>query len=57
MLTQYLVNLVKKFNSFYEETRLQNHEYETSYASLVLSYKLVMNLGLSLLGISAPKTM
>ncbi|UWV79520.1 hypothetical protein NW072_05930 [Mycoplasmopsis felis] len=32
-------------------------EYETSYASLVLSYKLVMNLGLSLLGISAPKTM
>ncbi|WP_416321814.1 arginine--tRNA ligase [Mycoplasmopsis felis] len=57
LLTQYLVNLVKKFNSFYEETRLQNHEYETSYASLVLSYKLVMNLGLSLLGISAPKTM
>ncbi|TDV24070.1 arginyl-tRNA synthetase [Mycoplasmopsis mustelae] len=57
LLSQYLLNLVKLFNSFYEETRLQGHEFESSYAAMVLAVKYVMKLALDLMGINAPETM
>ncbi|VEU70261.1 arginine--tRNA ligase [Mycoplasmopsis glycophila] len=57
LMSQYLINLAKAFNSFYAETKLLGHEYEANYAALVLACKNVLALGLSLIGVSAPDQM
>ncbi|VEU58900.1 arginine--tRNA ligase [Mycoplasmopsis gallinacea] len=57
LMTQYLSELAKLFNSFYAETKLINHEFESTYASLVLAVKNVLSLGLELIGVSAPTEM
>ncbi|MFV8401108.1 arginine--tRNA ligase [Mycoplasma sp. 2634B] len=57
LMTQYLINLAKLFNSFYAETKLLNHQDESTYAYLVQAVQIVLELGLKLIGVSAPKSM
>ncbi|WP_426461000.1 arginine--tRNA ligase [Mycoplasma hafezii] len=57
LMSQYLINLAKLFNSFYSETKLIGHENEAEYAALVKATKIVLALGLSLIGVSAPDSM
>ncbi|MHA3838368.1 arginine--tRNA ligase [Mycoplasma sp. VS1572C] len=57
LMTQYLINLAKLFNSFYAETKLLNHEDQSTYAYLVQAVQIVLQLGLKLIGVSAPKSM
>ncbi|RIV16951.1 arginine--tRNA ligase [Mycoplasmopsis gallopavonis] len=57
LMSQYLINLAKFFNSFYSETKLIGHEHEAHYAALVRSTQIVLALGLSLIGVSAPESM
>ncbi|MBN4083396.1 arginine--tRNA ligase [Mycoplasma sp. CSL10137] len=57
LMSQYLLNLAKLFNSFYSETKLKGHENESEYAYLVKVVQLVLRLGLSLIGVTAPENM
>ncbi|QKT05520.1 arginine--tRNA ligase [Mycoplasma sp. OR1901] len=57
LMSQYLLNLAKLFNSFYSETKLKGHENEAEYAYLVSVVQLVLRLGLGLIGVSAPENM
>ncbi|WP_416741612.1 arginine--tRNA ligase [Mycoplasma sp. Z331B] len=57
LMTQYLINLAKLFNSFYAETKLINHQDQSTYAYLVQAVQIVLELGLKLIGVSAPKSM
>ncbi|MEA4276403.1 arginine--tRNA ligase [Mycoplasma sp. 21DD0573] len=57
LLTQYLINLAKSFNSFYAETKLLGHEDEATYAHLIKSVQAILALGLNLIGVSAPLSM
>ncbi|WLP85686.1 arginine--tRNA ligase [Mycoplasma seminis] len=57
LMTQYLINLAKIFNSFYAETKLLNHQDESTYAYLVHATQIILQLGLNLIGVSAPKSM
>ncbi|QNM93360.1 arginine--tRNA ligase [Mycoplasma sp. Pen4] len=57
LMTQYLIDLAKVFNSFYAETKLIGNEFEAAYALLVKDVQTVLRLGLSLIGVSAPDSM
>ncbi|QGZ97928.1 arginine--tRNA ligase [Mycoplasma sp. NEAQ87857] len=57
LLSQYLIDLARDFNSFYSETKLIGHQDETVYASVVETTKIILGLGLSLIGVSAPSKM
>ncbi|WP_036453099.1 arginine--tRNA ligase [Mycoplasma buteonis] len=57
LMSQFLINLAKQFNSFYSETKLLGHPNEAQYAALVFATKIVLSLGLNLIGVSAPESM
>ncbi|MGZ9763264.1 arginine--tRNA ligase [Mycoplasma sp. 5912] len=57
LLSQYLLNLVKLFNSFYEQTYIQTNEQEESYAAMIESIRIVMKIALDLMGVNAPEQM
>ncbi|WP_406613760.1 arginine--tRNA ligase [Mycoplasma corogypsi] len=57
LMSQYLINLAKAFNSFYSETKLIGHDNESEYAYLVKAVQIVLQLGLKLIGVSAPESM
>ncbi|SJZ54845.1 arginine--tRNA ligase [Mycoplasmopsis verecunda] len=57
LMTQYLINLAKLFNSFYAETKLLDHPDQSTYAYLVQAVQIILQLGLNLIGVSAPKSM
>ena len=58
-ITFYLIDLVGKFHSYYNKTRILKNEKNITVARLLLLYmvQLVIKYGLDLLGISAPERM
>ncbi|QDF64787.1 arginine--tRNA ligase [Mycoplasma nasistruthionis] len=57
LLTQYLIDLAKAFNSFYAEQKLLNHPHEATYSILINAVANVLKTGLNLIGVSAPDKM
>lgn len=58
LLTQYLIKLAKEFNSWYSNSpKLLGNENEQSMLALVRAVNITIEIGLKLLGISAPHEM
>ncbi|MGL5308660.1 MAG: DALR anticodon-binding domain-containing protein, partial [Metamycoplasmataceae bacterium] len=57
LLTQYLINLAKEFNSFYSNSKILGNIREEEMIALVKACSIVIKLGLNLLGVSAPERM
>jgi len=58
-ITFYLIDLVSKFHSYYNKTRILKNEKDLTVARLLLLYMLqqVIKYGLDILGVSAPEKM
>lgn len=57
LLTQYVLDLVREFNSWYSNSKIIGSEREASQITLVKAVKIVLKNALTLLGISAPEKM
>ncbi|ADG13082.1 arginyl-tRNA synthetase [Methanocaldococcus infernus ME] len=57
ILANYLIELAKKFNKFYEKCPILKSEYKRERLALVKATKIVIKNGLNLLGIKAPERM
>ena len=57
LLTQYILDVSKEFNSWYSNKKAIGHEDEASMIALTKAVKQVISNGLTLLGISSPERM
>ncbi|MGL5617521.1 MAG: arginine--tRNA ligase [Metamycoplasmataceae bacterium] len=57
LLPQYLITLAKEFNSFYSNCKILGNIREEEMVALVKACSIVIKIGLSLLGVSAPERM
>ncbi|WP_456471525.1 arginine--tRNA ligase [Methanocaldococcus sp.] len=57
ILANYLIDLAKAFNKFYEKCPILKSEYKKERLALVKATKIVLKNGLNLLGINAPERM
>ncbi|MGL4343035.1 MAG: arginine--tRNA ligase [Metamycoplasmataceae bacterium] len=57
LLSQYLIDLTKEFNSYYSNNKIIGSENETQLLLIVNATKIVLSKGLTLLGVSSPNKM
>ena len=57
LLTQYLIDLSREYNSFYSNCKIIDTERENELLCLSLACGNILKIGLKLLGISAPERM
>ncbi|VEU59688.1 arginine--tRNA ligase [Mesomycoplasma neurolyticum] len=57
LLTEYLLNLSKDFNTLYSNTKFINNPNEKSLIALAKATQIVLKIGLDLIGVSSPERM